>query len=255
MGGELQAGRRAGCAGGGGTADHAFPAAPRRQITEIKHVTGYLALWDELLRRHPGLWLDTCASGGRRNDLETLRRAVPLLRSDFWNDPAAQQAQTMGVAPWMPYFGSGMVSRDVYWFGSCIFPASRIGWDAQDSGLDYDLLKQMIAECHAVQEYQVGDFYPLTPYSLAENAWVAWQGHRPADGAGVVQAFRRGECDSARIRLGLRGLEAEARYTVRAADEKTPVAMPGGELMDAGLPVGSTQRPAALLVQSLRDYP
>lgn len=27
--------------------------------------------------------IDSCASGGRRNDLETLRRAVPLLRSDL----------------------------------------------------------------------------------------------------------------------------------------------------------------------------
>ena len=89
-------------------------AEDRQGITEIKHVTGYLALWDELLRRHPGLWIDTCASGGRRNDLETLRRSVPLLRSDFWNDPTSQQAQTMGIAQWMPYFGSGMVASDVY---------------------------------------------------------------------------------------------------------------------------------------------
>ena len=46
------------------------------------HVEGYLAYWDELLRRHPGMLIDTCASGGRRNDLETMRRAVPLWRSD-----------------------------------------------------------------------------------------------------------------------------------------------------------------------------
>ena len=35
----------------------------------------------------PKLWIDSCASGGRRNDLETLRRAVPLLRSDCFVDP------------------------------------------------------------------------------------------------------------------------------------------------------------------------
>ncbi|MFA6112327.1 MAG: glycoside hydrolase family 36 protein, partial [Candidatus Latescibacterota bacterium] len=57
--------------------------APDRQgMTENLHVQGYLAYWDELRRRHPDMLIDSCASGGRRNDLETLRRAVPLLRSD-----------------------------------------------------------------------------------------------------------------------------------------------------------------------------
>ena len=50
----------------------------RRGITEIGHVTGLLAYWDELLRRHPGVLYDNCASGGRRNDLESMRRGVAL---------------------------------------------------------------------------------------------------------------------------------------------------------------------------------
>jgi alpha-galactosidase len=32
---------------------------------------------------NPQLRIDSCASGGRRNDLETMRRAVPLWRSDY----------------------------------------------------------------------------------------------------------------------------------------------------------------------------
>lgn len=35
---------------------------------------GYLAYWDELRRTNPDLFIDSCASGGRRNDLETMRR-------------------------------------------------------------------------------------------------------------------------------------------------------------------------------------
>jgi alpha-galactosidase len=45
-------------------------AADRQGITEIKHVTGYLAYRDELRRRHPNMLIDSCASGGGRNDLE-----------------------------------------------------------------------------------------------------------------------------------------------------------------------------------------
>ena len=32
-------------------------------------------MWDELRARHPGLLLDSCASGGRRIDLEVRARA------------------------------------------------------------------------------------------------------------------------------------------------------------------------------------
>jgi alpha-galactosidase len=223
--------------------------ADRQGITENKHVTGYLTLWDELLRRHPGMFIDTCASGGRRNDLETLRRSVPLLRSDFWNDPAAQQAQTMGIAPWMPYYGSGMTASDVYWFRSCIFPASRIGWDARRRDLDYALLKRMIAECREVQGCQMGDFYPLTPYSLAAEAWVAWQWHRPDLDAGVVQAFRRDACPDEIVRLRLRGLCAGTRYVVTDFDSGEPREMTGRRLMDPGLKLTATSRPQALLVR------
>ena len=47
--------------------------APDRQgITENLHVQGHLAYWDELRRRHPDILIDSCASGGRRDDLETL---------------------------------------------------------------------------------------------------------------------------------------------------------------------------------------
>ena len=62
-------------------------AEDRQGITENHLVTGYLAYWDELRRRHPNMLIDTCASGGRRNDIETLRRAVPLLRSDWLLEP------------------------------------------------------------------------------------------------------------------------------------------------------------------------
>jgi alpha-galactosidase len=224
----------------------------RQGITENRHVVGYLALWDETLRRHPDLFIDTCASGGRRNDLETLWRSVPLLRSDFWNDPVSQQAQTMGLAPWMPYYGSGMTAPAVYWFRSCIFPASRIGWDARDPSLDYALLRRMIEECREIQPYMTGDFYPLTPYSLANDTWAAWQWHRSDLNAGMVQAFRRAECPAESVAIHLRGLDRRASYTLIDLDDPDPLTLTGRALMDEGLPLRAPHRPAALLVRYKR---
>ena len=43
--------------------------------------------------------------------------------------------------------------------------------------------------------YMLGDYYPLTPYSLQLDHWIAWQFNRPETGDGVVQAFRRSKCD------------------------------------------------------------
>ena len=80
----------------------------RTGMTQVKHVTGHLAFWDELRKRHPQLWIDSCASGGRRNDLETMRRSVPLLRSDYQFEPTGNQCQTYGISLWLPYFGTGV---------------------------------------------------------------------------------------------------------------------------------------------------
>ena len=90
--------------------------APDRQgITEIRYVEGHYALWDELLAGHPGLSIDNCASGGRRIDLETCRRSVPLWHSDTgcspghadWNQtqicrPEPLRAACLAPAPGRP---------------------------------------------------------------------------------------------------------------------------------------------------------
>jgi len=84
--------------------------APNRQgMTEIGHVTGHLAYWDELARRHPEMPIDACASGGRRNDLETMRRAASRTRSDYLIEPIGEQCHTYGIALWLPYYGTGFM--------------------------------------------------------------------------------------------------------------------------------------------------
>ena len=81
---------------------HAADALDRQGITEVRHVEGYLAYWDELRRRHPDLLIDSCASGGRRNDLETMRRSVPLWRTDWRCEPIGTQGCGYGIALWIP---------------------------------------------------------------------------------------------------------------------------------------------------------
>jgi len=232
--------------------------APDRQgITENLHVQGYLAYWDELLRRHPGMLIDSCAGGGRRNDLETLRRAVPLLRSDyqaFDGNPdyaLGNQCHTYGLSSWIPYYGQGVyanASHFVYSVRSHLSPSFCIAVDVRKAGIDWDLYRRLVAEWRQVADSFLGDFYPLTPYSLGEDCWMAWQFDRPAQGAGVVQAFRRAASADESVQLKLRGLEAKSVYLVRNLDEAGATQLTGQELSEPGLRVVMRDRPNAAII-------
>ena len=63
----------------------------RNGMAEVLHISGMYTLWDTLRETFPSLLIDNCASGGRRIDVETIRRAVHLWRSDYcWDDSATQ---------------------------------------------------------------------------------------------------------------------------------------------------------------------
>ena len=127
----------------------AFWRGQRRQdrqgITEIKHVTGYLAYWDELRRRHPNMLIDSCATGGRRNDLETLRRAVPLWRSDYILEPVGKQGHTYGISLWIPYYGTGGNAIDLYILRSVMCPGFTACFDMRRKDLNFDLFRRAIS--------------------------------------------------------------------------------------------------------------
>jgi len=223
--------------------------APDRQgITEIRHVEGLLAYWDELLRRHPCMPMDTCASGGRRLDVETLRRAVPLLRSDYRFEPAGTQGHTYGLSFWIPYYGTGIGNESPYILRSHFCPCYGIGGDVRHGNTDWAKMKRLMAEWKQVIPCFLGDYYPLTPYSLEQTVWMAWQFDRPEAGDGVVTAFRRADSPYEIARFRLSGLDPDARYTLTDLDTRTTVEATGRALADQGLPVTIQGRPASAVI-------
>ena len=74
----------------------------RKGINEIRYITGLYDFYDTLLREHPGLIIDTCASGGRRIDFEMLRRSLILFRSDCVWEPVGMHSMAYGVSFWIP---------------------------------------------------------------------------------------------------------------------------------------------------------
>ncbi len=224
--------------------------APDRQgITENFYVQGHLALWDELRRRNPGLRIDSCASGGRRNDLESMRRAVPLLRSDFQFPDMkgvveGNQGHTYGLSSWLPFQGTGCYLYEPYAFRSFYLPSFGMGGLTQENAAAQ---RQAYRECSRIAPLMLGDYYPLTRYSLKEDGWIAWQFDRPDLGMGVVQAFRRARSPEASVQFKLHGLQLESRYETEDLDGGKQV-VSGRELMEQGLPVTLNGKPAAAVV-------
>ncbi|MBP5718096.1 MAG: alpha-galactosidase, partial [Abditibacteriota bacterium] len=72
----------------------------RKGFVENHHIQGHLRLWQTLKDRNPGLEIDSCASGGLRNDYETMCAALPVLRTDYEGvpDPEGHQASFFGSA-------------------------------------------------------------------------------------------------------------------------------------------------------------
>jgi alpha-galactosidase len=230
-------------------------AVDRQGITEIRHVTGYLAYWDELRRRFPNLRIDTCSSGGGRDDLETLRRAVPLWRSDYTYATTAMQNLTYGIAMWIPYYGTGINRVDPYSFRSDMCPAAVLQIDVRRKDLDYDSLRRMCSQWRTIAEYYYGDYYPLTPYSTGEDPWAAFQFNRPESGDGMVEVFRRPGSPFEAARFQLRGLQPGAQYTLTNLDATGSRELTGRELMDAGLPVVIKAKPGAAVITYKRVKP
>ena len=234
----------------------AADAPDRVGMSEIRHIEGLYAFWDELLARHPGLIIDNCSSGGRRIDLETISRSIPLWRSDlqcFPNfDLNGMQGQTYGLSLWVP-FSTGCCDRaETYAFRSALGPGIVITTNLFEREppppFPVEWLRERVNEQHEMRKYFYGDYYPLTPYRLESDVWMAWQFDRPEIGEGMVQAFRREKSVYESARVNLRGLEPDARYTVKDIDACDSKEMTGSELMEKGLVISISDQPGAVII-------
>jgi alpha-galactosidase len=226
----------------------------REGVTENHHTAGYLAWWDALRARFPGMLLDACASGGRRNDLETMRRAVALHPSDHrYDDLEAKQCLRHTLFQWIPFFGGPVLPFDhvdAYAFRSTMGLSTSLPYDLAQP-LDLDLLRKLTAEWTEVAALFYGDYYPLTRWSLAEDAWMAWQFHRPEQGDGLIQVFRRRDSPIESACFPLHGLDPEAEYRFHDYDVPADDIHRGADLAE-GWRIAIPERRTARLIRYQR---
>ena len=206
----------------------------REGIAEIRHITGLYRLWDELLDRFPKMLIDNCASGGRRIDIETLRRSVAFFRSDYqcgFNlNPEVLQAHNAGISRLLPYNGCTVKLSDAYALRSAYSASHGVAyWNAifqDEKAVDWAAAKKCCDEYRRIRHFFPCDFYNHGSATLDPTAWAIWQYHDPEAGEGVVLAFRRAESPSSRASVALRGIPPGAKIDVENLDsgEKATVA-------------------------------
>ena len=215
----------------------------RKGITENKYVMGYLELWDRLLERYPDMTIDSCASGGGRNDIETMRRAVPLHISDYWDGQSGRyderQAVLLSLSQWLPYFKLQIGNSDEvssYNLRSCMAPWINLNVPTMSKSTPWDVVQKSVGKWKQLSKLFYKDFYPLTPYSSSSESWRAYEYYDEEADEGAVMVFRPDNANDEALVIKPHA-DKNYNYNVKDCDGLIDCVISGRDLAEKGLRV------------------
>ncbi len=186
---------------------------------ENGYVQGYLKIFDSLMERNPGLLIDNCAGGGRRNEMESLRRSVPFHYTDIaYGCHPIKQKQHRYMYEWIPYFRSNFADwRDdngKYLFfpestqplssfklHNILSPVICMGLNFKNSK-DEECVKNFLHIWRKSADIMLeGDYYPLTECRSNPADFYAVQFDTPEKKTGYIQIISNPENESESITL------------------------------------------------------
>jgi alpha-galactosidase len=233
-----------------------YDAPDRQGIMEIRYVEGLYAMWDELLKRHPGLIIDNSNWRATGPDLEMVKRSAgswTCSEAKDGRDPVYNQQQLMGLSLYLPIHGSILFGTDPYTVRSVARFGATLSTDTRSSQFSAKEMKRASDEVKSLRELYLGDYYPLIPADLGERHWCGWQFDRPDLGQGFVMCFRRPESPYPACEITLKGLEPAAQYEVTFSetyDVKTKRIMTGKDLVHFKTEIGKA--PGSLLIRYIK---
>lgn len=197
----------------------------RTGVTEILYVNGLYKLWDTLKKEFPQIFIDNCASGGRRLDFELMRRSAPMWRSDItcgpvkedWHSDVWNQNQTLTLSEYLPYHACAVWELVANEVRSAATSGLACTFDVLKEGYDFERAKTVTGEVKHLSEYWKGDFYPLTAATLNENVFAAYQ--LAKEDGGFAAVYRRADCREEKFRLKLNAVDEDSDYLVTVTDE------------------------------------
>lgn len=226
---------------------------PRSGLTENFLIQGHYALWDAIIdfqkTRNGCTYVDSCASGGGRNDIESMRRGIPFMRSDADRTTSGLRLSMTSTLPyWIPFHGSNNKEtkgeldppsgkgNDFYISRASYLPAAwQIGGQVtQNPDLDLQLMRDVMKEWRSVSDLLLKDLYVLTPWHAEDDlkGWTAFAYHDPDTDEAAVLAFRQDECEEADYILKLPFADPDKTYAIADADTKKTTERKGSELIE-----------------------
>lgn len=223
----------------------------REGITENLSVQGHYKFWDNILEA--GYTIDCCASGGNRNDLQSLRRAVFLHPTDAlysaWN---SKQGSAMVMYRWLPYFGTntsdnpGKGSENRYNIRSSYRPWLELICDVP-SDSNWAEISELTYEVEQLQQFIYDEFYELTEWSIGVTDWLSYEFFNSEEDKGYAIVYARDRTDVGTKTIRLKGLDPDKTYTVTATDTNLSKTATGRELMLGGVELTLSKRSSDVL--------
>ena len=229
--------------------------AGREGVLENKYCQGYLKYWDGILAANPGIIIDTCSSGGRRLELETLRRSAPVHKTDYvYHDYLIKAAFHQTFMQLIPYFGAtgnaDNMPVDQYMFAANFAPWFGFDYEMRNDKTDFAPMKDLLKLRGDLCRCLYGDFIPLLPYSRDPREWLMWQLDSPNDGDGVILAIaREGSVYKSALAVPL-FIDENAQYEIKEIKELKygePV-VTTGEKLSKGYLLSSDTLPQAMMI-------
>lgn len=235
----------------------------RKGMTEIHYIMGLYRFWDALRNRFPTLLIDNCASGGRRIDLETCMRSVPLWRSDTGCSPLSDarpsdlwnQNQSLSLSNYLVYHSVAAWNWGAYEFRSAATNGMAANFDVFNPDFDYSRAGECMLEFTRLRKYWAGDFYPHTTATLDDSIWCAFQFHRKAEDDGLLLLFRRAQSPYDCATFSLKGIDKNALYHVVFSDEQREIRLASisGEELSKGYTFSLPERRTSLVVEYRKE--
>jgi alpha-galactosidase len=193
-------------------------APEQRGLAQIRHIMGLYDLLDRLLKAYPDLLIEGCASGGRRIDLETIRRSHTLWKSDETANLRVLRFHQTGGNIFLPgvLLNVNLLPERLPYDIASIF-GGPLGFRCNWLNLSVEQrtqIRKQIAAWRLVRSLLNDEYYPLFPQRRDEFDWIGWQFYTPALGEGYFVVLRPEESHYLSASVSLRGLDAEATYTL-----------------------------------------
>jgi alpha-galactosidase len=234
----------------------------RTGMVEMQYIEGLYQMWDDILKANPKLFIDNCASGGRRIDLETMSRSIPLWRSDNTCDMLDKKPTTIALAAiknqlmseglnrYVPFSTAGQMGANPYLFRSGFNAGIAFCEDVRPKDYPRDLLKKGIAEGKRIRKYFFGNFYPLVESGYDAQAWCVMQYHCIKENDGIVMAFRRDQSPVGIVECNLHEIDPAANYQVtiyHTYEPETPLIMKGSNIQNLKIEINDC--PGSVIIE------